>query len=203
MSQLCTHAPGLGTENNAELRGALSTSHTAREMSGSSHGEHPRGPSVGLGGAWPDPEPPGAAELRRKPGGSGSRSGSCGDLCRTGHPAPRFDVISGRANLGLPPLQPLAPPAPPTRAKFGNGKSQRPRQEQGGGLVRQSQPGGHAGDTHTRVHAGTSASSRAQRGLANKTAVGAPLGTPQSILWGVPTAAASPWVWGSSGCCRV
>lgn len=111
-------------------------------------------------------------------------------------PRARFDVISGRADLGLPPCSPrAAPPAshPPARAKFGNGKSRRARQERQGGLVRQSLPGGHAGDTHTRVNAGTSARSRARGDTHTQTQTVPLWALPWRVHpWGVPTAAASP-----------
>lgn len=186
----CTQG-GPGTENNPELQGALSTSHTGWEARASSHREHPGGPVWGWGD-WLDPEPPGVAERRRKPGGSGSSSGSCGDLCRTGHPAPRFDVISGRAELGAPP--PAAPGPPPhprpvpnlatgRAADRGRRTTRRPCKAIAAGRAR----GGHA---HECAHRDERQQPRTA-GTRKQPHCGCSPGHPPVHPWGVPTAAAS------------
>lgn len=168
---------GLGTEDNPELRGALSTSQTGW---GAQHG---------AGGTWPDPAPPGAAEST-----GGNRAGAeaaqvpAVTFYRTGHPAPpALTSFRVAQTSGSPALQPPAPPTPLPVPNLATGRA--------------------AGAKRRPCKA--IAAGRAHGGHANSPAVGAPLVTPRSRPWGVPTAAATPWAplrvwgcWGSSGCCR-
>lgn len=157
-------------------------------------------------GAGEGGEPGRTLNPQEQPSSGGNRAGAeaaqvpAVTCAAPGTPRPALTSFRVEQTSGSPRCSPCPPPAPPARAKFGNGKSQRPRQERRGGLVRQWQPGGHAGDTHTRVRAGTSASSRAQRGHASRTSVGAPhspsLGGSQQLL---PPRGFGR-CWGSSGC---
>lgn len=152
---------------------------------------------------------------QEQPRAGGSREGAeaaqvpAVTLCRTGHPAPRFDVISGRTDLGLPPYSPCTPLTPPARAKFGNGKSRRPRQEQHGPCKAMAGGRARGGHAHACAH-GDRGQQPCTPGTRKLFRCGCSPGEPPVHPWEVPTAAASSWaqlrVWGvmgEQGCCKV
>lgn len=235
-SQPCPRSPRTGGDNPVP-HGGHSTPRTGRDRPSGAVAlpmeEHPGGSAVGLGGARPDPEPPGAAERRRKPGPGEEVAQVPAVTCAAPGvplPAPRFDVISGRASPGPPP-----PDTPgPRRSRQIWQREEEPLAAPGAngrGLLRQWLPGrARVGHTHTHVctlapaclHMGTHACTRVcaeghppaavhRDTRANSHTAGVPWGPrpPLSPARGVPTSAPSPGFggprgnWGSSGGCGV